>query len=268
MESTRPIRALARGLEALNVLNMRDGTTVSEAAREIGLPRTTVFRLLATLCAAGFVFRDPTDERYRLTIRVRGLSCGFDDEAWVEQIAKPLLDELCGEVLWPVALATRDGASMVLRATTDHDTPLAAPRLCAGMRLPLLGSAAGRVHLAFCPPAEREALLEPAARAARRPLNGSRAELTRLLDEVRSQGYAQTTRARDALEEVTLAVPVSLDERRSASLSLRFTATAVAPRMRDERYLPKMRQCAARLRSSFSQRPAEAPARGAPLATA
>ena len=29
MESTRPIRALARGLEALTILNLRDGATVS-----------------------------------------------------------------------------------------------------------------------------------------------------------------------------------------------------------------------------------------------
>ena len=32
MESTRPIRALMRGLDALTFLNLRDGATVSEVA--------------------------------------------------------------------------------------------------------------------------------------------------------------------------------------------------------------------------------------------
>ena len=73
MESTRPIRALMRGLDALTVLNLRNGATVSEVAHEIRLPRTTVYRILETLCNAGFVFRDAADDRYRLTIRVRSL---------------------------------------------------------------------------------------------------------------------------------------------------------------------------------------------------
>jgi DNA-binding IclR family transcriptional regulator len=42
MDSTRPIRALTRGLEALTLLNLRDVATVSDVAREIRLPRTTV----------------------------------------------------------------------------------------------------------------------------------------------------------------------------------------------------------------------------------
>ena len=63
MESTRPIRALMRGLDALTILNLRDGATVSEVAQEIHLPRTTVYRILETLCNAGFVFRDAADER-------------------------------------------------------------------------------------------------------------------------------------------------------------------------------------------------------------
>src|SRR5258705_218035 len=59
MESTRPIRALMRGLDALTFLNLRDGATVSEVAQEIRLPRTTVYRILETLCNAGFGLRGP-----------------------------------------------------------------------------------------------------------------------------------------------------------------------------------------------------------------
>ena len=115
MESTRPIRALIRGLDALTVLNSRDGATVSEIAQEIGLPRTTVYRILETLCGAGFIFRDSSDDRYRLTVMVRSLSGGFDDDAWVTQIAKPLIGDLGREIVWPVSISTLLGTSMIVR---------------------------------------------------------------------------------------------------------------------------------------------------------
>lgn len=76
MESTRPIRALTRGLDALTMLNSRDGVTVSEVAHGIHLPRTTAYRILETLCDAGFATRHSHDDRYRVTIHVRGLRAG------------------------------------------------------------------------------------------------------------------------------------------------------------------------------------------------
>ena len=136
MESTRPIRALLRGLDALTVLNSRDGATVSEIAQSLRLPRTTVYRILATLCDAGFAFRDSVDDRYRLTVLVRGLSEGFDEEAWVPGIVKPSIDELCREIVWPVSLSTLSVTAMMVREATDHATPLATVRYSAGWREP------------------------------------------------------------------------------------------------------------------------------------
>src|SRR5258708_12238696 len=104
MESARPIRALMRGLDALTFLNLRDGGSVSEVAQEIRLPRTTVYRILETLCSTGFVFRDAADDRYRLTILVRGLSDGFDDEAWVTQIPKPIIPAFSRALTSPVPI--------------------------------------------------------------------------------------------------------------------------------------------------------------------
>ncbi len=124
MESTRPIRALIRGLDALAVLNLCDGATVSEVAHFIKLPRTTTYRILETLSHAGFVYRDVNDDRYRLTIMVRGLSDGFDDEAWVTEIARPFIAELGREVVWPVGIASLSGTSMLVRENTDHNSPL------------------------------------------------------------------------------------------------------------------------------------------------
>jgi IclR family transcriptional regulator, mhp operon transcriptional activator len=267
MESTRPIRALMRGLDALTVLNTHDGATVSEVAHEIRLPRTTVYRILETLCNAGFVFRDASDDRYRLTIMVRALSGGFDDEAWVTQIAKPLIQELCRELVWPLSISTLSGTSMIVRETTDQLSPLAAERYSAGSRAPLLTSAAGRVCLAFCLASQRETLIDILARSNKEEdklARVQRADLLRMLSDIKVQGYATSSRTRRLVEEISLSVPVLLDERLFACLALRFSSSAVPLKTGLERFLPKLRQCAARISTIFSEQRAEAQLKGAP----
>lgn len=253
-DSTRAIRALIRGLDALKVLNLRNGATVSEVASEISLPRTTTYRVLETLCEAGYVFRDPADDKYRLTILVRALSDGFDDEAWVSQIARPVLHELGREVVWPVAIATLSGTSMMVRETTDHRSPLAIERYAAGFRVPLLTSAAGRAYLAWCSAQERETLVDILSRSARDEdkLARNPGELARILAEVRSQGYASAIRARRVSDEISLAVPIKLQDRLLACLTVRFSASAVPMKAALDRMLPRLFAAAERIGREFS----------------
>jgi len=254
-DSTRPIRALIRGLDALAVLNLRNGATVSEVAAEIRLPRTTTYRVLETLCTAGYVFRDPSDDRYRLTIKVRGLSDGFDDEAWVSQVARPVLNDLCREVVWPVAIATLSGTTMMVRETTDHRSPLAVERYAAGSRVPLLASATGRAFLAFCTQQERETLIDILSRSSREEdkLARNPSELGRILNETRTQGYASAIRARRVSDEISLAVPIVLDERVLACLTLRFSASAVPMKVALDRFLPRLQEAASVIRTRFQE---------------
>jgi IclR family mhp operon transcriptional activator len=253
MESTRPIRALVRGLDALTTLNRRNGATVSEIAQRIRLPRTTTYRILETLSHAGYVYRDPADDRYRLTIRVHCLADGFDDEAWITQIARPCIDELGKEVLWPVALASLSGTQMVVRETTDHRSPLAIERFCAGVRLSLLDSAAGRVHLAFCPAEQRECLLEILGRStsATDKLVHHRDELDKILEETRLRGYASVLHPRRVSDQITMAVPVALEGQVLAAVIIRFPETAVPAKIAVERFIPKLREAAQRIRQTF-----------------
>ena len=261
-DSTRPIRALMRGLDALAVLNHRNGATVSEVATAIKLPRTTTYRILETLCEAGYVFRDTADDRYRLTILVRTLSDGFDDDAWVSQIARPVLHELGREVVWPVAIATLSGTSMMVRETTDHRSPLALERYAAGFRVPLLASAAGRAYLAWCPEQERDTLVDILSRSAREEdkLARNPSELGRILNETHAQGYAGALRARRVSDEIGLAVPVRTGDRVLACLTLRFSASAVPMKTALERFLPRLTAAATRIRDEF-QRQHAGPAR-------
>ncbi|HPF27831.1 MAG TPA: helix-turn-helix domain-containing protein [Steroidobacteraceae bacterium] len=261
MESTRPIRALIRGLDALTVLNLRNGATVSEVAAEIKLPRTTTYRILETLAHAGYVYRDQNDDRYRLTIMVRGLSDGFDDEAWVTQIARPHINELGKEIVWPVAIASLSGTTMMVRETTDHRSPLAVERFSAGFRVPMLTSASGRIYLAFCPAVQRDSLLEILARSAKDEdkLAKNKAEVSKILTDARTQGYATAVRPRRVSDEISMAVPIMIDERVLAAVTIRFSGAAVPLKLAIERFLPKLRESAQKIRQSFSEQQRDPP---------
>jgi len=253
MSSTRPIRALLRGLEVLHVLNQHNGATVSEVATSIDLPRTTTYRILETLCVAGYAYRAASDDRYRLTIMVRGLSDGFDDEAWVTQIARPYIYELCRDIVWPVAVATLSGASMLIRQTTDHQSPLAVEKRGPGFRVPILGSAAGICYLAFCPKEQRDSLLDILAKSNKDTDKAAR-HRKKVLDtlvETRKRGYAVSRRSRRISEELSFSVPIVANDRLLASLACRCSSTAVPESEAIQRFVPKLREVAQQIGQNF-----------------
>ena len=253
-ESTRPIRALNRGLEVLTELNRLERAAINTLANSVGLPRTTTYRILETLRLAGYVERDSHDDCYRPTIMVRALSEGFDDEAMVAHIAKPYLASLCASIVWPIAIATPSGAAMMIRETTDQQSPLALEQYGAGIRVPMLTSAAGRAYLAFCTASQREALLELLGRSSlpEDRLVRSRGEVERILSETRTQGYGMAQRARRVSEETSLAIPVRVNDVVLATISVRYAATAVPLRTALEQFLPKMREVVSKIEADFT----------------
>lgn len=233
----------------LTVLNSADGSTVSEIAAATRLPRTTIYRVLETLIEEGYVARDASDERFRLTILVRGLSDGFDDEAWVTQVAKPYIYELGREIVWPVSIATISGTSMLVRETTDHASPLAIERYAPGYRLPLLASASGLAFLAFCSAAQRDTLIDLLARSPRdedAPAR-DRTGLGARLDEIRRQGYAVFHRPRRVSDRTSLAVPIRGRERILALLVVRYARNAIPLPQAVERFVPRMHEVASKI---------------------
>jgi len=262
MESTRPIRALLRGLDALSVLNLRSGATVSEVAAEIRLPRTTTYRILETLCHAGYVFRDPDDDRYRLTSTVRGLSDGFDDEAWLIQIADLPLRELSRAISLPVAIATLSGTTMRIHEliAPGPDSP---ERYVIGVRVPLMTTAPGRTYLAYCADKQRASLLELLARSRRDEDHLARdlSAVAQLVADVRALGYGTASQTRRMSDETSVAVPVCVGERLLACLVARLSsgpapAGGVVPEI-----LPALRAAADALGTRFRE---QAPAARTP----
>ncbi|WP_375170525.1 DNA-binding transcriptional regulator [Marinobacter sp.] len=242
--SYKTVRGLTRGLEILNALNREPvGASPKRISELTGIHRTTARRLLETLMSEGYVRRSPSDDTYRLTIKVRELSEGFRDEHWISAIAAPLLAELLTEVIWPTDLSTLDVDAMVVRETTHRFSRLSFHRSMVGRRLPLLQTATGLAYIAFCPDKERDELLS--LLATRKDLEGEIARDPKLLQNLilrtQRKGFGENFMNWNKEERIaSIAVPIRSGETVIACLNLVYIAEAMSIDVAAERYLPAM----------------------------
>jgi IclR family mhp operon transcriptional activator len=187
----KPIRSFARGLAVLAALNRHGGASALTLARETGVPRATVYRLLQTLLDEGYVGRGAADDRFQLRLKVRSLSGGFEDEQWIAAVAGPVLVDLTRRISWPCDVATLEGLKMVIRETTHPIAPLSIDRNMAGQEMPILASSSGMAYIAFAPAEERATLLGLLARSGdpNDSLARDPAQAARLIAATRRRGY-------------------------------------------------------------------------------
>jgi DNA-binding IclR family transcriptional regulator len=141
------VPGLERGLRLLCEFNRHDKTlSAPELARRLNVPRSTVFRLLATLERMGFVERTNGGRDYRLGMAV--LRLGFEYLASLElpEIGRPLLDRLRDEIGYNTNLVVRDGRSIVYIAKSTTSSSFVSS-VHVGTRLPAHATIFGRVLL-------------------------------------------------------------------------------------------------------------------------
>ena len=259
MSAAKQVFGLKKGLAVLRTLNNHNDATVLELSRLTGLPRPTLYRLLTTLQEAGYVDRGPNGNTFRLTIAVRGLAWGYSDEAWVGEIAAPVLNDLRREVVWPSDIATYERGAMLIRETTNTSSPLAMLPGRAGHRPQVLTTSLGRAYFSFCDKPERDSILavlaargHPERRHAR-----DRISINRMVQATRTRGYAVREGGR-APGTTSIAVPVMNDGKILAAINIICVASAIGLDDIVKRYLAPMRRAAQQIEGSLrSAKPKE-----------
>lgn len=222
------VRSLERGLALLVALNRRPQASVCDLAADTSLPRPTIYRLLDTLCKAGFVGLDSATDRYRLTHGVRLLSDGFLDDEWITEIAGPMMAEFTRKHVWPVSLFTFEAGKMLVRDTTHRMSALSIDYGMVGKRMGMLRTAGGLAYLAFCPENERKAILDLLAQSSDPDDQPARDAhmLEGLFKSIRSAGYARQERLINP-KAASISVPIVGDGKVHGCMSLIFIASAI-----------------------------------------
>jgi IclR family transcriptional regulator, mhp operon transcriptional activator len=224
----KPIRSVVRALELLRAMNESREYSLRQLHERTGLPKPTLFRLLATLREIGYITADPP-AGYRLTAKIRDLTYGYTDRSLVVEIAGPKLRAVTRTIKWPLAIGILEGPEIVVRFSTMPESPLAVEATTLGHRHGLLTSAIGQTYLAFCSAVERDALLKlfnGAGKGRRQPA----ADIVELVTTVRKRGYGLRTPKKRG-ESATIAVPIRSGERVFATLSMTTFGTLMDPKM-------------------------------------
>ncbi|OZM69986.1 IclR family transcriptional regulator [Amycolatopsis antarctica] len=192
MGHSTDVPALRRGLAVLRVLGGRAGpVSAATVARELGLPRSTTYHLLAELESAGFVTHLPHERRYGLGIAAFELGSAYLRHDPLERVAGPLLRRLVDEVGHNAHLGVLHGNESLYLI---KERPARPETLVTdvGVRLPAHLTASGRAMLAYLPAAHVRALFPSAAAFVRRTDRGPRglAGLRSTLGAERRQGWA------------------------------------------------------------------------------
>lgn len=183
---------------------------LSEVARRLELPKSTVQRSLSTLADLGWIRSDGRDQtKWTLGDRARTLSDSVDDLGALRDAALPVLGQLNDETLETIHLAVpeADSVRMIERTDSKHALRLVRP---IGTRSPMHASSTGKSVLAYLPQREVESYVE---RGLVSMTGHTIVDAERLLTDlraVRERGYAI---AHEELTEgiVSVAAPVRPD---------------------------------------------------------
>lgn len=159
MAAKNHIELVVKMLAVLETLAASEhGKALKEIAAEVGLVKSSVFRILFTLKEAGYVEQPEMNGLYRLTLKTSGLSRRNTDRLRLADIARPHLTRLRDLLDESVALAERRSQSVVLIDVLETSHPL---RLSfhIGDDCPIHATALGKAVAAFLSQAELASLL-------------------------------------------------------------------------------------------------------------
>jgi IclR family transcriptional regulator, acetate operon repressor len=189
------VQSVDRALSIMEILARDDWSGVTEIAKELGIHKSTVFRLVSTLERRGFVVQHADTQKYRLGFAVVRLASGVRYELDLTQVARPVcerLSEWSGET---VNLAVLEGGEVVNVDQVNLSTATVSVNWI-GRRSALHATSTGKVFLAYAPEQVLERYIRRGLSTLTEHTITDAAVLRQHLDEVRQRGYAS------ALEEL------------------------------------------------------------------
>ncbi|WP_109472047.1 IclR family transcriptional regulator [Ornithinimicrobium cavernae] len=153
------VRSVLNALAVLETLAARQPIGVSELAREVELPKSSVQRTLRTLDQAGWAEPDGSaGVRWRLTRKVFRVGLSGSIVKTLPEGARRHLTTLRDTYRETVHLTVADGDHVIVIARVDGTNSLRT-FLEVGTQAPILNSAGGRAILSRMPPEVTEELL-------------------------------------------------------------------------------------------------------------
>jgi len=239
--------ALARGLSVINAFDdQRRQMTLSDVARAVDLPRATVRRALATLVELGYL--EIEGRLFRPAPGILRLAIAYLSSNPVSSVLQPICERISRQVDASCSVAVLDGdeAVMIARAVPTRPSSVG---LGVGYRLPVFCSALGRVLASTMSDSQLDSYLARLVpvRFTRQTVV-SKAEIRRLIFDVRKKGYALADQeAEVGIRSIAVAL-TRFDGKPVAALNIGVQPEQVSSRVMIAEYAPLLLREAAALK--------------------
>ena len=192
MAEQSTVQSLDRAFDLLETLcRSRNGMSIGGLSAETGLHKSTVHRLLASMCARGYVQRDAETSVYRAGMRLCEMSSYIVDNLDIVERARASLERLEQCTDETVHLVMRDDKDIVYIHKVDNGSSAIRMFSRIGMRLPLYCTGVGKAILATWDTAEvRDVWQHSDVHAWTEHTIVDEDAFFREIDKVRQLGYA------------------------------------------------------------------------------
>lgn len=184
------MQTVVTAFRVLDELAKRQPIGVSEIAREMNMPKSTMYRILKSLQKAGWARpSNGPQAQWVLTARPVILAQFVAGDLGIREVARPAMEKVQAETREAVHLAIPDGNEIVVIDRLDCLQPV---RIYwpTGQHGSTHATANGKAILAFAPLAQREKLLPQRLEAFTDKTITSKAELAAELQVIRERGWA------------------------------------------------------------------------------
>lgn len=184
------VPGLERGLRILGEFTRHEpAITAPELARRLGVPRSTVFRLLVTLENMGFVERTGDGRAYSLGLSVLRLGFEYLGSLTITELGRSVVQRLRTETGYSANLVVRDRRDIVYILHAASSSPFASS-VSIGARLPAHATVLGHILLGDLSFSELKSLYpEPRLEAVSSHTPSNVEQLFDLAQRTRTQGY-------------------------------------------------------------------------------
>lgn len=250
------IESVTRALKLLEILSdMPAGATLTRLVNSLGMEKSAVSRILATLERDGYIVRESNGDVFKITLRFAGMALRHVERVGVIEASLPALQQLADDTGELVQLAVIGGDRVIYVAKAIGRQRIQAIPLI-GTSAELHASSAGKLWLASL---EEEKAVRLVLNAGLRKITDQTIVKISLLQEelvqVREAGYALSMRE---LSEDMNAIAVPIKHARTEQLVAALVVSAPAYRMNKKQLIAlgiKAKTYAAQLREVLTVYP-------------
>lgn len=140
------------------IAEQRNGSTHTQIATALRIPKSSLTALLKDLVSRGYLLFDPDTARFGIGSQILTLSQAYLRNLNIVKIGQPIVSALFEKTGEFSAFAIPKGLDYVIICAESMPLPLA-HSLQIGERGPLFCSATGKAILAFLPPEQRDSII-------------------------------------------------------------------------------------------------------------